>query len=268
LDEARIRHRLRRNRFVTRLIVLESTDSTNDEMCRLAASGAPAGTAVVADRQTAGRGRRGRFWHSSPGLGLYVSVLLRPRQEVRQLTRWTLAAGVAACEACREGVDRPVQIEWPNDLVWENRKLGGLLIETRSQGPAGAEVVVGLGINVSHQPSDFPQAIRDRATSLVLAAGGSAPSREQLAAAYLSWLARVAVELEAEGWDAIAERWEKLAHGPRGRRVLVEQSGGPASYAEAGVTDGLAPDGALRVRLDRGGMIAVRMSDAVTPLEV
>jgi len=267
LDEARIRHRLRKSRFVSRLIVLESTDSTNDEMRRLAAAGAPAGTAVVANRQTAGRGRRGRSWHSASGLGLYVSVLLRPRQEVRQLTRWTMAAAVAACEACREGVDRPVQIEWPNDLIWRNKKLGGLLIETRSQGPAGAEVVVGLGINVAHQPSDFPQAIRDRATSLVLAAGGIAPSRERLAAAYLGGLGHVAAELEAGGWDTIAGRWEVLAHGPRGRRVFVEQTGGPTPYADSGVTDGLAPDGALRVRLDRGSTIAVRMSDAVTPLE-
>jgi BirA family biotin operon repressor/biotin-[acetyl-CoA-carboxylase] ligase len=267
LDEARIRNRLRGNRFVSRLVVLQSTDSTNDEVRRLAAAGARAGTAVVADRQTAGRGRRGRSWHSAPGLGLYVSVLLRPRQEVRQLTRWTLAAAVAACEACRELVGRPVQIEWPNDLIWEQKKLGGLLIETRSQGSAGAEVVVGLGVNVAHQSSDFPRGIRGRATSLVLAAAGSAPSRERLAAAYLSGLGRVAAELEADGWDAIAGRWEALAHGPRGRRVHVDNVGGEKRRAGPGVTDGLAPDGALRVRLDRGGTIAVRMSDAVTPLE-
>jgi BirA family biotin operon repressor/biotin-[acetyl-CoA-carboxylase] ligase len=268
LDETRIRAGLGDDPFVTRLIVLESTDSTNEAVRRMAACGAQAGTTVVADRQTTGRGRLGRSWHSAVGLGLYVSVLLRPRDAEQPVTRWTLAAAVAACEACREVADGAVRIEWPNDLIWERKKLGGLLTETRCGAGKESEVVVGLGVNVAHRTSDFPPAIAARATSLVLAGtAGAVPARERLAAAYLRKLGRVAAALEAGDWTSIARRWESLAWGARGQRVRVRTQGSHPRLVAHGVTDGIASDGALRVRLDHGGSIEVRDSDAVDPLE-
>ena len=112
-----------------RIVVLTTVSSTNDEMRRLAERGAKDGTVVIAGEQTAGRGRRGSRWHSAPGLGLYLSALFRPGGRSEQLTRWTLAASVAAVEACREAGASEVCIDWPNDLTWRGKKLAGILTQ-------------------------------------------------------------------------------------------------------------------------------------------
>ena len=106
--------------------------STNDVLRKMAAAGAPEGTAVVAGAQTAGRGTKGRAWHSAPGRGLYLSVLLRPAGF--DLSLLTLAAGLAARDAVRSSHGLDVRLRWPNDIVFDGRKLGGILCETRIQG--------------------------------------------------------------------------------------------------------------------------------------
>jgi len=265
LDAERIREMLRDEPFVRRLIVRDSVRSTNDEIRVLATEGAGEGCVVVAERQTTGRGRLGRPWFSPPGLGLYVSVLFRPSAPVRELTRWTLAAAVAACEACRQVGGFPAEIEWPNDIVWEGRKLGGILTEMRTGGPRATQVVVGTGLNVLHDRNDFEGELATRATSLRLAGGIANADRERLLVAYLRELALVARHLERGDWRAIADRWEAMAPGARGRGVRVKGSAGTADYE--GITAGLDPMGALLVRRANGVEESVRTAESVLPLK-
>jgi BirA family biotin operon repressor/biotin-[acetyl-CoA-carboxylase] ligase len=264
LDAVRLAGLVRDLSFVTRLEVREVVDSTNDVAREMAAMGSPSGSVVVADRQTAGRGRLGRSWHSPPGLGLYLSVLLRPEGDPGVLTRWTLVAGVAACEACRERAGVAATIEWPNDVVWRARKLGGVLAEARSPALGRSDLVVGVGLNVAQGRHDFPQEIADRATSLALArGGGEPPGREELAAAFLARLAELAARLDGRDWASVVRRFEALAPAARGTRVRVSPPGGTPW---TGTTAGLADDGALRVRPDDGPMMDVRMVETVRAL--
>ncbi len=178
IDVRQLEELLRDEPFVARLVVQDSVGSTNDVLRRLALDGAPQGTVVLAEHQTRARGRLGRSWHSPRGLGLFVSTLLRPSAPAAELTRWTLAAAVAACRACREACAREIAIKWPNDLVWGGRKLGGVLAEARGAGSDRSELIIGTGINVRHEPEDLPVESCGRATSLQQATGGTAPGRE------------------------------------------------------------------------------------------
>lgn len=262
LDEEALRAALGDAPWLERLDVAAVVDSTNDELRRRRVPGAGA-AALVADAQTAGRGRRGRRWLSPAGLGLYVSVAIPEPGPAALAPRWTLAASVAACEACRAAAGDRVAIDWPNDLVCGRRKLGGILAELRTVG-GRSELIVGAGINVHHEARDLA-AIADRpATSLRLETAGREPERMLLAADYLRRLGDVAAVLRADGWPALAGRWCELAPGARGRRVTVR--GGDGAEGVVGVTDGLAADGALRVRLDGGGVREVRLAESVRPV--
>lgn len=145
----------------------DSIDSTNDEAKRLARTGAPHGTILIASHQTGGHGRRGRSFHSPEGAGIYLSVLLRPQCPVQQLMHLTCAAAVAMCDAVENSAGLRPGIKWTNDLVYRGRKLGGILTELGFQ-PDGALdfAVVGIGINCLQRPEDFPPEIRDMAGSL------------------------------------------------------------------------------------------------------
>lgn len=151
------------------LICYEEVTSTNDLAKAMAQEGAPEGTVVTAAAQTAGRGRLGRSFHAPKGLGVYLSVILRPDCTPDKLMHLTCATAAAMCDAveCCTGM-RP-QIKWTNDLVAENKKLGGILTELSVNPSTGKVdwVIVGIGINCCHRSEDFPPDIRDMATSLL-----------------------------------------------------------------------------------------------------
>ena len=146
----------------------DTIDSTNTEAKRLAQTGAPHGTVLIAGMQTAGRGRMGRSFASPTGLGLYLSVILRPCCPAQQLMHLTCAAGVAACNAVEEVSGYRPGIKWINDLVAENKKLGGILTELSVDAGTGLVnyAVIGIGINCNHAPRDFPPELQDIAISL------------------------------------------------------------------------------------------------------
>lgn len=150
------------------VVCLESVDSTNSEVKRRAAGGAPEGLAVLAEEQTGGRGRRGNSFQSLRGKGLYCSVLLRPAcslEEVGQLTAW---AAVAACRAIRDCCGAECGIKWTNDLILGGRKVCGILteLELEAESAAALSVVIGIGINVGQTAADFGPALSPLATSL------------------------------------------------------------------------------------------------------
>ena len=263
LDEGRLRRLLDGDPFVRRVEVVEVCASTNDEIRKRSLEGAPSGTVVLADRQTAGRGRMGRRWFSPPGLGLYMSALIRPSGPVGAVTLWTLASALAACEACRE-MTGGVTIKWPNDLYHGGRKLAGTLTELRTAGPCVQELIVGTGFNVNHRESDFPPPLATRATSLLQARGGMDVDRELLATGYLGRLGQRFATLERGGGDEILDAWSRLAPGTAGERVRITQEG--AAYFE-GITRGLDSSGALRVEREDRRIVSVHLGESVTSLE-
>lgn len=165
--------------------VHETIGSTNDRARELLRSG-DEGVAVVAELQTAGRGRRGRTWTSPPGRNLTVSVAYRPMLAAADAWQVACAVAVAACEACRTVAD--VRLKWPNDLVVEDgRKLGGILVETAIDGDRLADAVIGIGINVNWPREEMPAEI-ERATTSLLDASGRRVGRAELLTALLGAL--------------------------------------------------------------------------------
>jgi BirA family biotin operon repressor/biotin-[acetyl-CoA-carboxylase] ligase len=149
-----------------------SIGSTNDHIRGLAKAGAPHGTVVIADHQTGGHGRRGRSFHSPEGVGVYLSILLRPACQPTELMHLTCAVAVAMCEAVEKSAGFLPGIKWTNDLVCGKRKLGGILTELgfTTQGKLDY-AIIGVGINVRQQPGDFPEDIQDMAGSLSMVTG-------------------------------------------------------------------------------------------------
>ncbi|MCH4240082.1 MAG: biotin--[acetyl-CoA-carboxylase] ligase [Oscillospiraceae bacterium] len=152
-----------------KIICLPVTGSTNDEIKKLAESGAPDGTVVTAEKQTNGRGRLGRVWNSPPDGGLYFTILLRQPHLPKKLTNVTLLAGLAVCTALRESFPVDARIKWPNDVVVGSRKVCGMLAETGFANGSFQWVSVGIGVNVNNRI--FPQELSRRATSLLLETG-------------------------------------------------------------------------------------------------
>ena len=147
---------------------LPETDSTNAEIIRhLPSHPSGEGLVVIADCQTGGKGRSGRVWHSAPGTGIYLSMLIQPKLSPEQLPIVTLMAGLATAIAVNEFIPSPAQLKWPNDLLLNNKKIAGVLCEYHAtKVPA---VIIGIGINVNH--TQFPTDIKDIATSIKLESG-------------------------------------------------------------------------------------------------
>lgn len=189
------------------------TGSTNDLAMELGRRGALAGTVVVSETQTRGRGRLQREWFSPPSAGLYFSVILRPRLAAVDLPKITLAAGVAVCTAIEQTCQVTPSLKWPNDLLLDDRKLGGILCET---GPvSGAEdigetilVVLGVGVNINTPAEAFPEELRRTATSLLLHSG-LVYDHEAILTAILIELKKIINLLEGGESAQVLTRWRQ-----------------------------------------------------------
>jgi BirA family transcriptional regulator, biotin operon repressor / biotin---[acetyl-CoA-carboxylase] ligase len=227
------------------LIRLTTVPSTMDALHALGERGAPAGTAVVADVQTAGRGSRGRSW-ASPAGGLWLSVLARPA--VTGLELLSLRAGVAVAEALdRLLMGDRIALKWPNDLMLNDRKAGGLLCEARWQGTAPAWVVIGLGLNVANPPE---ASLAASATYL------GATGRAITPAALIDPLVRALREVDVGSGPLTPAEQARFARRDWLHGRVIER---PA----AGVADGIAPDGALRIRTADGQVVEARAGTVV-----
>jgi BirA family biotin operon repressor/biotin-[acetyl-CoA-carboxylase] ligase len=244
---ARVRSRLGPLGFP--LLFFTTIDSTNDAAASLAAEGDRVGAVVIADAQTAGRGRRGRTWFSPPANGLYVSVVLAPARArtdpERATALLTLAAGVALAEAVETTTGLAPDIKWPNDLVIGRRKVAGILAEGQTVAPSLGSVVLGYGINVGTMA--YPPELASRATSLE-AELGRPIDRAALCAESLARLAARYADLLEGRFDAILDAWRQRAPGSVGARVRWDTSAGP----QTGMTTGVDDRGALLVRSSVG----------------
>jgi BirA family transcriptional regulator, biotin operon repressor / biotin---[acetyl-CoA-carboxylase] ligase len=233
--------------FASRVYFYKEIGSTNDVAAALAASGSGDDAVVIADMQTAGRGRRGRRWFSPAGSGLYVSVVLAPGRSTdppRATALLTLAAGVALADAVEITTGLAPDIKWPNDLLVARRKLAGILAEGVAANALDMEavrVVLGFGINVS--PSAYPADLRTRATSLETELGRPV-DRATVCIESLVSLRRRYDDLLAGRFDAILDDWRRRAPGSRGARVRWDDATG----TQRGISAGIDESGALLVQ--------------------
>jgi BirA family biotin operon repressor/biotin-[acetyl-CoA-carboxylase] ligase len=242
LDE--LRTALIGTRFARNVQHYASVGSTNSLLLEAAANDAPEGTVYLADEQTAGRGRGGHAWHSAPGDGLYLSVLAKPSLHLDKALCLSLATGLAAQSAVRAVTGLMLDLRWPNDLLLDGKKLGGILVET-AVGPAATlrYAVIGIGINVGH--AVFPAELAALATSLRIATG-QAVYRQALLLALLRALDSELTQLE-ENDTTLLQRFTAASTWARGKRVQVPEQGG-----YTGTTAGLDPHGFLLVDADDG----------------
>ncbi|WP_027938328.1 bifunctional biotin--[acetyl-CoA-carboxylase] synthetase/biotin operon repressor [Anaeroarcus burkinensis] len=220
------------------------TSSTNNEAKRLAADEAAEGTIVVSEAQTLGRGRLNRGWFSPPGGGVWVSVILRPPFPPQEAPKCTLMAAVATVEAIREASGLTCGIKWPNDILWQGRKLVGILTEMSAEMDAINFVVLGIGINVSLQENDFPEELRNIGASISMGAGREV-SRVEVLQKLLERLEYWYDVVKKEGFEPVLKAWrrESITLG-QPVRVLA----GEETYD--GVAEELAEDGSLLVRTE------------------
>ena len=247
LDISLLRERLRGFKAGFPLHYLASVDSTNAVGMRLVREGATEGTIVLADCQTAGRGRLQRGWQSPPGCNLYFSLILRPKIEMAKAAQITFLTGVAVADALASFCPEGVEIKWPNDVLINGRKVCGILSELKSE-KGGMAAVVGVGINVNMKKGDFAVEYRQIATSL-LEESGRRHSREDVLCSFCTHFQRWYELFLEEGFGPLRQAW--LARTKMvGRKVRVLFG----NEAREGVVSGLDEDGALLLA-DSAGVI-------------
>lgn len=210
-------------RIGRRIVVLPEVDSTNAyALTRLAEPGdRPDGACIFAEYQTAGRGRLGRRWQTPRGAGLILTALLIERSDATSISRWMMASALAVAEAVGAATDVEPTIRWPNDLYVRDRKLGGILIESRPW-PAGRAVAIGIGVNCYQQPGHFPPELRDRATSLDIESS-AAVDRTRVARAVLERLDHYLADRNEPSDAVLARRWGEHSADLGARAVLTEK---------------------------------------------
>lgn len=238
----------------------ETLGSTNTEAANQARRGAAEGVCVVADRQTAGRGRNGRDWVSTEGAGLYFSIVLRPVIEMRFLPLITLMTGVAVYDTLTEFGLKP-DIKWVNDILIGDDKICGILAES-VETPSGLAVIVGIGINLTS--SSFPEEIAATATSIEVETGNSVPSDEVVArlTPYLSYFYDILNS--KNGHIDIVQHWRQRSTYFSGKHVRVNLEGTTIE----GTTDGLEENGALRVKTADSSVTIIQAGDVERLREV
>jgi len=249
-----LRQRLKGSLFGKRIYHFFKTDSTNRVAMELGHGGEQEGALILAEEQTAGRGRAGRSWHSERASGLYFTLLLRPRLSPAQAPLLTMLAGLSVHAAIEAQTGIAATLKWPNDILIDGKKLGGILTEMYAEPTLIRFVIVGIGINVNQER--FPADLAPIATSL-RRESGRAHSRLEL-------LARLLREFETdynrflrEGASYIVSRFSAVSPFAKDKRVRVDT--GLESYV--GTTAGLSPEGLLLVKKDGGSTVTVIAGD-------
>lgn len=239
------------------IIRFTSLPSTNSEAARQAIAGAAEGLVIVADEQTAGRGRLDRQWISPAGAGLYCSTVLRPAGEISSWSMLPLMAAIAAHDALLSSCNLETDIKWPNDILADGRKLCGILAETIETG-AGRAVIIGIGINLT--AAAFPERLSAVASS-IQEATGAIPEAETLLHSLIGALLNCYESFQGTGGAAaVRSEWTTRSSYAFGKRVNVTCFNSEFS----GTTCGLDDDGALRVETDAGEIKLVRAGDVTS----
>jgi len=236
------------------IIFLEQTDSTNSHAAVLARQGAAEGTVILADSQTAGKGRLGRIWQSPGGKNLYASIILRPHIELPELSQITLAAGIAVAETVL-GYCQGVALKWPNDVQINGKKVCGILAEMQSCGDRLDFVIVGIGVNINIRQREFQEEFRNQATSIFEETGIEADRNEFLIALLNKFEHWYRIFLSGD-FQKIRSRWLGLAAWI-GKQVQVVFN----DRIEKGKLIGLDDNGALLLIDDQNRIQAIMAGD-------
>ena len=249
-----LRQRLKGSLFGKRIYHFFKTDSTNRIGLELGYNGEEEGAVILAEEQTAGRGRAGRAWHSERATGIYVTLLLRPKLAPVQAPLLTMMAGLSAHSAVQAVSGLDVDLKWPNDLLIRGKKAGGILTEMHAETNAVRFVIVGIGLNVNQER--FPNELSLIATSLRVETGKS-QSRLEILVRLLREFENDYNRFLREGAASVVERFERVSSYARNKKVRV--TNGTDSFT--GVTAGLAPEGLLQVKRDDGKVVTVIAGD-------
>ncbi|MCL5774345.1 MAG: biotin--[acetyl-CoA-carboxylase] ligase [Firmicutes bacterium] len=227
-------------------------DSTNLLAKELALEGAPSGTLVIADEQSKGRGRKKRSWFSPPRSGLWFSLILQP-EEVHDYSLLTTAAGVAAAKAIKKACDMEVKLRWPNDLILNGKKCGGILVESRLSGTKPKFFIAGMGINVNIEKKNFPSQLKSAATSLLIESRkriSRTSLLEEIIKELFASLKKQSNEVikEAKEFSEIMGKKVKITSG----REIIE-----------GVAENLSSSGSIIIKTESGDMKEILTCDRI-----
>lgn len=232
--------------FGRHLKLLAVTESTQEEVRRLAEQGAPEGTMVISEEQTRGRGRMGRKWYSPPGKGIWMSLLFKPELPVSSAPQLTLLTAVAVCRAIRGAAGVEAGIKWPNDILIGGKKVCGIILESAGEDGRIRFAVAGIGIDVNLSEEELPDELRDIMTSLRIERG-SFIDRAALAGSILTELEQLYAIYLKDGFAPISSLWEALAV-TLNRTVSVNTPAGSVR----GTAEALDATGALIIRTEDG----------------
>jgi BirA family biotin operon repressor/biotin-[acetyl-CoA-carboxylase] ligase len=252
-----VRNLLKNEVIGKRIYAFTQLGSTNDHIRRLARNGEEEGAVVVADTQTRGRGRHHRPWFSPQGKGLWVSVLLRPTKHWDKVGLMSLLTGLTVAEAIAQQTKVFPMLKWPNDVMVDGKKISGILIESeiRQESIGGSFLALGIGINVSHRPNDFPDSLRDRATSLLIETGMEI-DRVQLLATVLHKLEDHYRRFVNGDHDFIRDEWwKKCLH----RQKLVRVVCGKTTFN--GIFEKIGANGEMLLRTDDGELRRIQAGE-------
>ncbi len=250
LSAEKIKIHLSSLRIGSKILVFDAVDSTNELAKQYLDKDAPEGLVLIAESQTHGRGRRGRSWVSSPGVGLYLSVILKPEIQPRRLPQLTLLAGLATTLAINEFSPEKARLKWPNDILLNGKKCCGILCETHPTRDEKTGVIVGIGINANHSHSDFPDDLKSSATSLRIETGKSI-DRLALVCAVISHLDQQYDAYLRNEENTILQKWLKNSD-MVGKKITVTHG----KTATTGTALGLDDQGRLLMRTENGEELA------------
>lgn len=234
-----------------RVLLFQHTASTNDLVWREAQNGVEEGLVIIAEQQTAGRGRQGRQWQSNAKAGLYASALLRPHWPLSQITRLTIVSSLAVAEAVEKLCGKEVRIKWPNDVFMRGKKLGGILTEVQADPEGIRFAVVGMGLNVSQEKKDFPAALHSIATSLKLETGHDYRRADLLVEILIALQKRC-----REPFEHVRQDWSERCFS-LGQTISVRTPAGQ----QVGQAVGLDENGALLLRAESGKISPITAGD-------
>jgi BirA family biotin operon repressor/biotin-[acetyl-CoA-carboxylase] ligase len=217
------------------LYVYDEVESTQVIAQKLAREGAPSGTLVVADQQTAGKGRMGRKWHSQAGTGIWMSLILRPDIPLASTPQLTLLSSIAILKGIMNETNLDIGIKWPNDLLIEGKKIAGILTELSAETDRVNHVIIGVGINVNQVEDDYPEEIRGIATSLAIKAGQVVNRNNLIIQITKEWEDLYELYIK-HGFSPIKTLWEAYALSI-GRTVVARTLRGQYEGIALGITE-------------------------------
>ncbi|GAV11173.1 biotin--[acetyl-CoA-carboxylase] ligase [Paenibacillus sp. chi10] len=241
LDELSLLEKLKTSKLGHQLRIIARTESTQNEAAVWALEGAADGAVIIAEEQTGGRGRQGKSFHSPAGKGIWMSLILRPQIPLQFTPQLTLLSAVALCRAMKRMTDVDLGIKWPNDILYEDKKVCGILTESSAEDERLVHVIAGIGISVNLEEHDYPEELRSKVTSLKIASGKEI-DRASLLAECLFELEQLYKLYVEQGFAPIRTLWEAQSV-TIGRSLSVTTPNGIVS----GVAQGLDDSGALIV---------------------